>query len=150
MFTERTHLHKLKIMRYVSCVCVCVCMCVCVCVCTRVCVCMCVCVCVCVCVCACVCVCVCACVRECGSEEIILTHYPHTQLYKIPLQRQGLLTAHRAEQLFPSLEELILFHSGLCADLKERVGPLHDGIVKNIADVLLQRVCVMYSGRGYC
>ena len=125
------------------CVCVCVCVCVCACVCAYVC--------VCVRVCVCVCVCVCVYMCACGSEvEIIVIQYPHTQLYKIPLQRQGLLTAHRAEQLFPSLEELILFHSGLCADLKERVGPLHDGIVKNIADVLLQRVCVMYSGRGYC
>ena len=61
-------------------------------------------------------------------------------MYKIPLQKQGILPAHNVEQLFPSLEELIHFHSGFCSQLKERVGPLHDSIVKNIADVLLQRV----------
>ncbi len=70
----------------------------------------------------------------------------HTlQMYKIPLQRQNILSAHQVEQLFPSLEELILFHSGLCADLKERVGstPNQDSIVvNNIADVLLHRVRV--------
>ena len=61
-------------------------------------------------------------------------------MYKIPLQKQNILSPHQAEQLFPSLEELILFHSGLCADLKERVGPVQNEICKNIADVLLQRV----------
>lgn len=65
-------------------------------------------------------------------------------MYKIPLQKQNILSAHQAEQLFPSLEELILFHSGLCADLKERVGSSNQDthIVKNIADVLLHRVSV--------
>ena len=61
-------------------------------------------------------------------------------MYKIPLQKRNILSAQQAEQLFPSLEELILFHSGLCADLKERVGPVQNEICKNIADVLLQRV----------
>lgn len=63
-------------------------------------------------------------------------------MYKIPLQKQNILTAHQAEQLFPSLEELILFHSALCADLKERVGTSNQDtpIVRNIADVLLNRV----------
>ena len=73
------------------------------------------------------------------------------QMYKIPLQKQNILTGHQAEQLFPSLEELILFHSGLCADLKERVGSSNQDtpIVKNIADVLLNRVrhscCIIMS-----
>ena len=42
---------------------------------------------------------------------------PHThtsttapQMYKLPLQRQSVLTPQQLEQLFPSLEELILFH----------------------------------------
>ena len=61
-------------------------------------------------------------------------------MYKIPLHKQGILTPHQAEQLFPSLEELILFHSGLCADLKERIGPVQNDVCKNIADVLLKRV----------
>ena len=63
-------------------------------------------------------------------------------MYKIPLLKQNILTGHQAEQLFPSLEELILFHSGLCTDLKERVGSSNQDtpIVRNIADVLLHRV----------
>lgn len=63
-------------------------------------------------------------------------------MYKIPLQKQNILTAHQVEQLFPSLEELILFHSGLCADLRERVGYSNQdsSVVKSIADVLLNRV----------
>ena len=61
-------------------------------------------------------------------------------MYKIRLQKQNILSAQQAEQLFPSLEELILFHNGLCADLKERVNPVQNEICKNIADVLLQRV----------
>lgn len=33
------------------------------------------------------------------------------QIYKIPLMKQSILTVKQSEQLFPSLEELILFHS---------------------------------------
>ena len=32
-------------------------------------------------------------------------------MYKDPLVKQGILSVKEAEQLFPSLEELILFHS---------------------------------------
>ena len=73
-------------------------------------------------------------------------------MYKIPLQKQNILTGHQVEQLFPSLEELILFHSGLCADLKERVGSSSQDspIVKNIADVLLQRVRFERACYLYC
>ena len=66
----------------------------------------------------------------------------NTQMYKDPLQKRNILSAQQAEQLFPSLEELILFHSTLCTDLKERVGPVQNEICKNIADVLLQRVSI--------
>ncbi len=62
-------------------------------------------------------------------------------MYKVPLQKQGILPPRDIEQLFPSLEELILFHSGFCTQMKERVGPANDGIVTSLADVLLQRVC---------
>ena len=41
-----------------------------------------------------------------------LTHTTlSTQMYKDPLVKQGILSVKEAEQLFPSLEELILFHS---------------------------------------
>ena len=66
----------------------------------------------------------------------------NTQLYKDPLQKRNILSAQQAEQLFPSLEELILFHSTLCTDLKERVGPVQNEICKNIANVLLQRLSI--------
>ena len=65
-------------------------------------------------------------------------------MYKDPLQKQNILSAQQAEQLFPSLEELILFHSALCNDLKETVGPVQNEICKNIADVLLKRVSITY------
>ena len=63
-------------------------------------------------------------------------------MYKIMLQRQNILTGQQVEQLFPSLEELIMFHIDLCADLKARVGCSNQDtlVVKNIADVLLNRV----------
>ena len=72
-------------------------------------------------------------------------------MYKDPLQKRNILSAQQAEQLFPSLEELILFHSTLCTDLKERVGPVQNEICKNIADVLLQRVSIvlLLYGGGY-
>ena len=65
-----------------------------------------------------------------------------TQMYKDPLQKRNILSAQQAEQLFPSLEELILFHNTLCTDLKERVGPVQNETCKNIADVLLQRLSI--------
>ena len=63
-------------------------------------------------------------------------------MYKDPLQKQNILSAQQAEQLFPSLEELIIFHSTLRTNLKERVGPVQNEICKNIADILLQRVSI--------
>ncbi len=66
-------------------------------------------------------------------------------MYKIPLQKQGYLSAQDVEQLFPSLEELIHFHSGFCSQLKERVGPVSEGIVDTIADPLLQMVSLSYT-----
>ena len=79
-------------------------------------------------------------------KELVYTERTHLQklnlmkyMYKIPLQRQSVLTPQQLEQLFPSLEELILFHGGLCADLKERISMFPDGVVKSVADVLLLR-----------
>ncbi len=72
-------------------------------------------------------------------------------MYKDPLQKRNpnpILSAQQAEQLFPSLEELILFHSTLCTDLKERVGPVQNEICRNIADVLLQRVSEIIPAWG--
>ncbi len=74
------------------------------------------------------------------TATIVSPPPPTPQMYKIPLQKQGILPARDIEQLFPSLEELIHFHSGFCSQLKERVAPLKDGIVTSIADLLLQRV----------
>lgn len=60
-------------------------------------------------------------------------------MYKIPLQKQAILASNDVEQLFPSLEELIHFHSDFCSQLKERVALAGD-TVKSIADLLLHRV----------
>ena len=87
--------------------------------------------------------------RQENIRELVYTERTHlqklkimhtmsnTQMYKDPLPKRNILLAQQAEQLFPSLEELILFHSTLCTDLKERVGPVQNEICKNIADVLL-------------
>ncbi len=82
--------------------------------------------------------------------SIIPISFSPMQMYKIPLQKQGILPARDIEQLFPSLEELIHFHSGFCSQLKERVAPLKDGIVTSIADLLLQRVSRLISGCTFC
>jgi len=84
--------------------------------------------------------------RQENIKELVYTERSHLQklnimrhMYKSPLVKQNILSAKEAEQLFPSLEELIFFHSALSADLKERVSSSPNTVVKSIADVLLQR-----------
>lgn len=83
------------------------------------------------------------------------------KVYKVPMTKESVLTQEQVDLLFPSLEELILYHSesyscvcmciwgivfcfeysaDLCTELKEHTADTTNGVVKAIADVLLQRV----------
>lgn len=70
------------------------------------------------------------------------THFKKLQImrhiYKTPLSRQNILPHQQIEQLFPSLEELVTMHYGLCSDMRERQGSYSDGVVTNMADILLK------------
>ena len=43
-------------------------------------------------------------------------------------------------QLFPSLEDLVLLHSNLLLNLKDRMATSKDELVTHVADILLQAV----------
>ena len=66
--------------------------------------------------------------------------YVHTQIYKRALTRQKILHLEEVSQLFPSLEDLVLLHSNLLLNLKDRVVTSKDELVTHIADILLQAV----------
>ena len=66
--------------------------------------------------------------------------YVHTQIYKRALTQQKILHLEEVSQLFPSLEDLVLLHSNLLLNLKDRVATSKDELVTHIADILLQAV----------
>ncbi|CAI8027711.1 Rho guanine nucleotide exchange factor 12 [Geodia barretti] len=79
-------------------------------------------------------------------RELVYTERTHVHklktmqyVYKVPMTRECVLPAEQVDQLFSSLEELIQFHDGLCAELVEYTANTTNGVVKTIADVLLPR-----------